>query len=56
MVQPESKAATMEFEAKSHLLDPNGDSHPGASNAQGDDLDDELVLRTGSLRLISRVR
>src|SRR5208283_4755229 len=37
MVQPESKPATMEFEPpQSDLLDPNGDGHSVARNAQGD--------------------
>lgn len=46
MVQPESKPATMEFEPpQSDLLDPNGDGHSVARNAQGDDLEDEVVLR-----------
>jgi hypothetical protein len=46
MVQPESKPATMRFEPPpSDLLDPNGDGHPVVSNAQGDDLEDEVVLR-----------
>jgi hypothetical protein len=46
MVQPESKPATMRFEPPhSDLLDPNGDGRPVVSNAQGDDLEDEVVLR-----------
>jgi len=46
MVQPESKPTTMEFEPpQSDLLDPDGDGHSVARNAQGDDLEDEAVLR-----------
>ena len=46
MVQPESKPATMEFEPRqSDLVDPNGDDHPVASHAQGDDLEEEPILR-----------
>jgi len=46
MVQPEPKPATMEFEPpQSDLLDPDGDGRSVARNAQGDDLEDEVVLR-----------
>ncbi|MBV8311181.1 MAG: hypothetical protein JO344_12430, partial [Planctomycetaceae bacterium] len=45
MVQPEPKPATMEFEPQSDLLDPNGDGRSVARNAQGDDLEDAVVLR-----------
>ncbi len=48
MVQPESKPATMEFEPpQSDLLDPDGNGPSVAMNAQGDDLEDEVVLRRG---------
>ncbi len=48
MVHPESKPATMEFEPpQSDLLDPDGNGPSVAMNAQGDDLEDEVVLRRG---------